>query len=204
MNWPRLPTATNDIRLVPAEPSVFITFERFGERPPRDETEATTGVWLRLHNNSRWPIVIYTNCTKGTIPTTSLAPCYVGPVGVLPDSAAVDFGYIRYNDPHGWRLTAADLRTSQFHGPYELVDWMGCEEWLLPGKTVLFSVANESLEWGTGRSISVDFDFPWSDPCPDYSNYLPTRSGTRIDVTMHSSQVPWSNMDAGPQAWMQK
>jgi hypothetical protein len=141
----------------------------------------------------------------GAILTTSSVPCHTERLRVLPNSAAVDFAYIRYNDPHhDQRLTAGDLRTAQFQGPYENVDWMGCEEWISPGTGVLFSVANEALAWGTGRSVSVDFDFPWLSPCPDYSNYLSTRSTPRVDVSMQSSQIPWFNADAGPEPWMQK
>ena len=183
---------------------MFITFERFGAHTPRDETEGTRGVWLRLHNNSHWPIGIYTGCTKGATPTPSLVPCHVEALRALPNSASIVPGDIRYNDPHEPRLTAADLRTAKYQGPYENGYWGGCEEWLLPGTSALFSVPNEALAWGTGRSVSVDFEFPWLDPCPNHSTYQPTRSTAHVDVWMHSSKVPWSSTDAGPQPWMPK
>lgn len=37
----------NDVRLDASKPSVYLTFERFGE---------TDFAWLRLHNNTRWAI----------------------------------------------------------------------------------------------------------------------------------------------------
>lgn len=49
-----------DIRLDSRKPSVFITFERFGERMPDREDESNTGVWLRIHNNTKWKIYLKT------------------------------------------------------------------------------------------------------------------------------------------------
>lgn len=45
-----------DVRLVKDKPSVYITFERFGEREPLKPSESREGIWLRFHNNTKWPI----------------------------------------------------------------------------------------------------------------------------------------------------
>lgn len=42
-------------------PTVYITFERAGKRKPLDAGESDEGIWLRLHNNTRWPIVLQMN-----------------------------------------------------------------------------------------------------------------------------------------------
>jgi len=42
-------------------PTVYITFERAGERKPLKEGESGKGVWLRLHNNTRWSLTLAMN-----------------------------------------------------------------------------------------------------------------------------------------------
>jgi hypothetical protein len=46
------------VRLRKDRPSVFIAFDRVGHRPPLEEGESSTGVWLRLHNNTAWPLLV--------------------------------------------------------------------------------------------------------------------------------------------------
>jgi hypothetical protein len=45
---------SSDVRLSRNHATVYITFERFGKREPRRIGEGSDGVWLRLHNNTRW------------------------------------------------------------------------------------------------------------------------------------------------------
>lgn len=47
-----LSTKKNDVRIDVNKPSVYITFEHYGEGD---------SVWLRMHNNSRWTISFYTD-----------------------------------------------------------------------------------------------------------------------------------------------
>src|SRR4051794_36828663 len=47
---------THDVRISKKHPTVYITFERVGKREPRRLNESDSGVWLRLHNNTRWAI----------------------------------------------------------------------------------------------------------------------------------------------------
>jgi|ERR1043166_3793842 hypothetical protein len=42
-------------------PSVYITLERTGKRKPLEQGESDEGVWLRLHNNTRWPLTLAMN-----------------------------------------------------------------------------------------------------------------------------------------------
>jgi hypothetical protein len=42
-------------------PTVYITFERTGKRKPLEQGESDEGVWLRLHNNTRWPLRLAMN-----------------------------------------------------------------------------------------------------------------------------------------------
>jgi hypothetical protein len=51
-----LRTAGKSIKLRKHRPDVFISFVKFGRRTPLESGESDQGVWLKLHNNTRWPI----------------------------------------------------------------------------------------------------------------------------------------------------
>jgi hypothetical protein len=40
------------------KPTVYIEFERAGNREPLLARESNSGIWLRLHNNTKWSIVL--------------------------------------------------------------------------------------------------------------------------------------------------
>jgi hypothetical protein len=42
-------------------PTVYITFERAGNRKPLEQGESDQGVWLKLHNNTGWPLRLAMN-----------------------------------------------------------------------------------------------------------------------------------------------
>src|SRR5687767_3680306 len=60
--------ASNDVRIVKEKPTVYLTFDRFGKALNVDEQKLLHGdqrgksrekgkdVWLRVHNNTCWPI----------------------------------------------------------------------------------------------------------------------------------------------------
>jgi hypothetical protein len=56
-----------EMRLNPKKPTVYITYQRMGPREPLFEGESKKGVWLRLHNNTRWKLVLRT----GGVPNRS-------------------------------------------------------------------------------------------------------------------------------------
>jgi hypothetical protein len=41
-----------------SNPSIFLSFVRVGKRDPLHVGESDKGVWLRLHNNTRWFLVL--------------------------------------------------------------------------------------------------------------------------------------------------
>jgi hypothetical protein len=53
----RLPA--NRVRISKQQPTVHITFVRFGTREPRYNHESNEGVWLRVHNNTRWSLTFH-------------------------------------------------------------------------------------------------------------------------------------------------
>jgi len=58
------PTArakASSVRVSKQKPTVHITFVRFGRREPRFNNESIEGVWLRVHNNTRWPLTFLGN-----------------------------------------------------------------------------------------------------------------------------------------------
>ena len=52
-------------------PTVYITFERGGKREPIYTSESNQGIWLRLHNNTKWAINF---CTQGLYIPPKVAP----------------------------------------------------------------------------------------------------------------------------------
>lgn len=54
-------TASTDMRNVKDKPTVYISFERTGKREPLLNGEGDEGIWLRLHNNTRWSIKLDMN-----------------------------------------------------------------------------------------------------------------------------------------------
>jgi hypothetical protein len=54
-------------RLSASKPSVYISFLRFGKRKPSRTGESDERVWLRLHNNTRWPLVLNAQGASGHV-----------------------------------------------------------------------------------------------------------------------------------------
>jgi hypothetical protein len=50
-----------------SKPSVYLSFVRFGKREPLHTNESNDGVWLRLHNNTRWSLVLNASGTGGRV-----------------------------------------------------------------------------------------------------------------------------------------
>src|SRR5690349_3818024 len=44
--------------LFPDKPAIYITFEHFDKVPPNNTDKSKQGIWLRLHNNTRWAISV--------------------------------------------------------------------------------------------------------------------------------------------------
>lgn len=48
--------AERNIRIVKDRPTVYVSFDHAGKREPLRNGESENGIWLRLHNNTRWAI----------------------------------------------------------------------------------------------------------------------------------------------------
>lgn len=85
-----------------SKPYVYLEVDHIGPREPRSEDEPKTGIWLRLHNNCKVPIIVR---TFGVPPGSA-----EGEIGVLDDvvpspNAAMGDGVVTYGtlpmaDPH--------------------------------------------------------------------------------------------------------
>jgi hypothetical protein len=140
----------DDVLLDRNKPSIYLTFERRGQRTPRNPDESSEGIWLRLHNNTRWAISTYAG-SGVSLSKTSFAPLLLfnkRQPGLL-DGVEIDAGY--YVD--------ADLQSNI--SPPKLLrhDSLASEVWLPSGRTLIFSVPREHL--GKYLSISVPFQYQW-------------------------------------------
>lgn len=57
---PVVPQGRDSFIIDPSKPYVYIKFYRLAERRPVSDTESRTGLWLRLTNNCRVPVIVRT------------------------------------------------------------------------------------------------------------------------------------------------
>jgi hypothetical protein len=124
---------SSGVRLSNDKPSVYISYERFGKRKPLLAGESNEGIWLRLHNNTKWKIIL----PASGVPEThgDLGMFYtLEVVSELPDEI-VDI-------PKGNELGHL----------YSIIELRG-------GESVLFSVPREHLP--KGIVLRVKFSYEW-------------------------------------------
>ena len=122
------------VRLVTNEPAVYISFTRRGMRKPLQANESDRGIWLRLHNNTKWRIVI---------PVFDVPPEY-GELGVFYD--------IEVGDKESTDFPNGVPKSRPVDEVYSIIS-------LGPGKSVSFSVPQEHLE--NGLNLRVRFSYDW-------------------------------------------
>src|ERR1044072_4584820 len=57
----------DDIRISKDQPTIYITFVRSGKREPVHNSESKEGVWLRLHNNTKWTLLLEASGAGGKV-----------------------------------------------------------------------------------------------------------------------------------------
>ena len=147
-------------------PIIYISFEKFGKAiDPMNERMAEAGesarskdkgkdVWLRLHNNSKFAISFRTDSM------------YLG--------KRVSF----YEAPNGSKILSL-VDGAEVSVQYQIQEQNRClvpygsdmsfQSWLVPGRSILFSVRREHL--ANGRMIYIDFNYDW-EKGDRYSNNL--------------------------------
>ncbi len=118
-------------RLLQNQPTVYITFVRTGERESIRTDQSDQGVWLRLHNNTRWRIYIRS----------------------ITGAPSVEGHLLLYEIvPEDRTRNIANLPIGESSNKRTIID-------VPPGKSVLFSVAREHL--APGLTIGVAFLYIW-------------------------------------------
>jgi hypothetical protein len=121
---------SSEIRLSSDKPSVYISYVRSGKREPLRADENDEGVWLRLHNNTKWTIIF----PAFDVPETH------GQVGMF---------YVL--EPVSADIT--DLPKGN-----EIRHVYSTEE-LGPGESVLFSVPREHLPKGVVLRVRFSYEW---------------------------------------------
>jgi hypothetical protein len=156
----------------PEMPGVYLSYVRTGPRAPLSAEESSTGVWLRLTNNFRVPILLYANSDlesatgwqlTGTDRYASffkngaeVRACY-DVEGIPQLISRVTDKAIEMEIPFREAVPEPSPRTSCLwfgrpHGEGRLIS-------LAPGNTVVFSVPENFVT--AGRRISTKFAFEW-------------------------------------------
>lgn len=155
-------------KIVTSKPGVFITFERFGKRTPVSEGESDNGVWLRLHNNMRYPIsfCIFGLSAESTLPTKPEENTQIG----------------LYYD------VVLNARSETDNRPLPVVPLgyplLSCQEFeLKSGKSLLFSVPKEHL--AEELSIKISYSYGWEETGEDNPTHF---------VYFNSYKLPKDNL----------
>jgi hypothetical protein len=136
--------AKTDLRLDKRKPSVFISFDHLGRRPPLEQGESNEGVWLRLNNNTRVSIFF----------ASFSVPKALGEVGMFYDIISTSYKS-NYHDPS---LMTPPAEEQELPVGYTL-GHTSSAYLLRSGQSVLFSVPREHLPDRVGLRIS--FNYEW-------------------------------------------
>lgn len=149
--------ASNDVRIVKENPTVYLTFEKFGKALNLEEQKMLQNdqrgksqqkgndVWLRVHNNTCWPInlIQYGMYLPKRQPGEALGERFKR-MGILDDNAETGLFYAVMKDLNQIGYSGIDS--------YDYVK-------LLPGRTTLFSVTRDALK--DQQSIRISFIYDW-------------------------------------------
>lgn len=152
------------------KPTVHITFVRFGKREPRYNNESNDGVWLRVHNNTRWPLTFH-GMDWFTSEDQEVRVFYgVEEVLEPADAIRIDTPITGQPPPPGSSVGSASP-TETLSKPREQSD-EDCEappgDWgahvvapitLPPGKSMIFSVPREAL--CKNLKIYLKYNYSW-------------------------------------------
>ena len=125
-------TKSGSVFLSPEKPCVYITFVRLGVREPLRVGESRRGAFFRLHNNTRWDLLLRMN---GVPPRN-------GDAGMFYSVIEAPNGYPPTHLPRGEpRIDVSSV------SPIE------------PGDSIEFSVPQEHI--GEGLALQIEFNYEW-------------------------------------------
>jgi hypothetical protein len=150
------------VRIVKNKPSVYLSFERRGRRNPLEMGESSEGIWLRLHNNTKWKIAF--------------------PAFDVPDDLGdVGMYYVVERATKGKSIDQFN-EESELPVGYSLSD-IYSTMWLSSGDSILFSLPQEHL--AVGLAIHISFSYEWEDQDDVFAGREPSHH-----VYFHSSALP--------------
>lgn len=192
---------STDVRISKDKPVVYLTYDHLGENASFCNEKKTQGIWLRLHNNSKWAINIIAN----TVEEDSIESTYLTDktsVLILKDNVAVTTCYeveaipttttkvrgdggISLNVPIKVKLPQTKLYCS--------CSWRTGSSrsegvWVLPGRSVTFSVPREALN--KNLKIYTLFNYEWEQENGSFRDYEPIHK-----VYFYSYDLP-KNIDS--------
>ena len=172
------PSKKADVVVSKGNPTVYITFERAGTRKPMDAGESDRGIWLRLHNNTRWSISF---CTPGLYLGSRIESYRLrdgrGALGLRDgveiqachgveqvsyyESETTSNGGININE--SVRVQNIPVGYNRGH--------VSSTSWLPPGRSVILSVPYEHLAKHLG--VYLSFKYEWETAENDSGNNEP-------------------------------
>jgi hypothetical protein len=161
-----------DVRLVKGKPSVYITFERFGEREPLEPGESREGIWLRFHNNTKWPISF----------RAFGVPRELGEVGMYYEIEELPQSPLERGSHSSTEAKEEIKRKSEIpigYLPGDSFDVISIES----GDSILFSVPSDHL--AEGLYLRIAFNYGWE----DHNDVTAGREAYHY-ITFSSSELP--------------
>lgn len=158
-------TSKADVVLSRGKPTVYVTFERAGERKPVHAEESNKGLWFRLHNNTRWTISFCTESSYigrktsalrlsdgrvvlGLRESTEVSACYEVEVVRAYESGRTQDGGLFMERP-------VNIQNPPIGTRGHLLG----TSWLPSARSVIFSIPREHL--AKYLAIYVSFNYEW-------------------------------------------
>jgi hypothetical protein len=161
------PTTKKEVLISKASPTVYVTFERAGPRKGVYAEESEQGIWLRVHNNTKWAINIHTQSLYlgektelirlgdgrsifGLREGVEISPCHGVEIVDRYESRKMPDGSVHINE----NVDVSDPPVGYCKGAH-----ISASAWLASGRSVIFSIPKEHL--AKRLAIFVSFNYEW-------------------------------------------
>jgi hypothetical protein len=139
------------IKIDKKQPSVYVTFEKFGKRMPLRDDESGEGVYLRIHNNLRYAIRF---CAFGISDEAEQLIAY-------SKDTQMGINYDVVQNPVGITQRQPKIDVPSGYPIGGICHYFN----LAGGKSLLFAVPKEHLIQGV--SIKIEFSYDWEEEWED-------------------------------------
>ena len=176
-----------NVRIAKDKPTVYITFENFGERASNRAGESGQGVYLRLYNNTRWSLFLQAQGASGNALATGKEQeigMFYGVEEVRRRSSPIPESTDTSDLPRpGESSRTSEAEANAFAEAHkydycEVPPGVFCHFCsvikLSPGKSLLFSLPRETLCGNLKTYISYQYDWEkdWDDNEPEHRIYF--------------------------------